>query len=229
MSGFDLELRVLERGKEPRGKEPGRLRDDRLFLVACDDTFAPEQYLGFLKLPRIRIVVVPTMDGTSHANRVLERLLDASARMGLRRHDERWMVLDTDHCLSGTHQAAFFAALHEAKRRGVKVALSRPCFELWLLLHHTEESAVGSFETCKQITEALKILPGGYSKTRLQVEHYRGGAVLRAIFRAERLDAAVGGGDVPAGNATRFYQLLKSIAAKGLPSQLPRELRGLRS
>jgi hypothetical protein len=75
--------------------------------------------------------------------------------MGLRGYDERWMVLDTDHCVEGTHQAGFVATLHEAKRRGVK-----------------------------------------------------------AILRAERLDATVGGGDIPLGNTTRIYRLLKSIAAR---------------
>jgi hypothetical protein len=223
MSGFDLEPRNLG-----RDKESGRLRDDRIFLVACDDTFAPEQYLGFLKLPRIRIVVVPTTDGTSTAGRVLERLLEVARRMGLRGYDERWMVLDTDHCVEGTHQAGFVAALHEAKRRGVQVALSRPCFELWLLLHHLDEGNIAAFENCRQIEAALRVAAGAYSKTRLKLEHYRGGAVVTAILRAERLDATVGGGDIPTGNTTRFYRLLKSIAARSLPSQLPSELRALR-
>ena len=223
MSGFDLEPRNLG-----RDKMPVRLRDDRIFLVACDDTFAPEQYLSFLKLPRIRIVVVPTMDGTSTAGRVLQRLLDAGRRIGLRPYDERWMVLDTDHCVEGTHQAGFVAALHEAKRRGVKIALSRPCFELWLLLHHLDEGELGNFESCRQIEAALRVVAGAYSKTRLNRDDYKGGAVVTAILRAERLDATVAGGDIPVGNTTRFYRLLKSIAARSLPSQLPPELRALR-
>lgn len=29
----------------------------------------------------------------------------------------------------------------EARRRGVRLAVSSPCFELWLLLHHTDRRA----------------------------------------------------------------------------------------
>ncbi|HXM44421.1 MAG TPA: hypothetical protein VN924_24500 [Bryobacteraceae bacterium] len=35
-------------------------------------------------------------------------------------------------------------------------------------------------------------------------------------------------GDIPSDNTTRVYLLLKAIAAKALPQQLPVELRGLR-
>jgi hypothetical protein len=41
------------------------------------------------------------------------------------------------------------------------------------------------------------------------------------------LDATVAGGDIPNENTTRVYRLLKAIAAKALPQQLPAELRGL--
>jgi hypothetical protein len=42
-----------------------------------------------------------------------------------------------------------------------------------------------------------------------------------------RLDATVAGGEIPSANTTRVYRLLKAIAAKALPQQLPPELRGL--
>ncbi len=46
-------------------------------------------------------------------------------------------------------------------------------------------------------------------------------------MRAERLDATVGGGEIPRENTTRVYRLWNAIAAKALPQQLPPELRGL--
>lgn len=62
-----------------------------------------------------------------------------------------------------SHLASFVETLREAKRQGVNVALSRPSFELWLLLHHVEEAA-------------LRLLPsatvGQLNKTNLKPEHY---------------------------------------------------------
>jgi hypothetical protein len=68
------------------------LRDDRLFIVACDDTYAPKQYFDFFRITRIQIHVVPTEDGTSAAEHVLGRL------QGIDHDDddELWLPLDTD-------------------------------------------------------------------------------------------------------------------------------------
>lgn len=40
------------------------------------------------------------------------------------------------------HIKPFLAALQMARQHGVHVALSNPCFELWLLLHHVSETGV---------------------------------------------------------------------------------------
>ena len=71
MSLFDRKPRPIS----TRDKDPESLRDDRLFIVACDDTYAPKQYFAFFRLTRVKIHVVPTLDGTSAAEYVLERLL----------------------------------------------------------------------------------------------------------------------------------------------------------
>lgn len=68
---------------------------------------------------------------------------------------------------------------------------------------------------------------GEYNKTKLRQEHYPLTSVRDACIRAERLDATVAGGDIPSENTTRVYLLLKAIAAKALPQQLPPELQGL--
>jgi hypothetical protein len=137
------------------------------------------------------------------------------------------MLLDTDHCVHGTHLARFVQTLSEAKRQGVNVALSKPSFELWLLLHHVEETALGLLPGARDVEAALRATVGEYNKTNLKPEHYPLASVRDACSRAERLDATVAGGDIPLANTTRVYLLLKAIAANALPRQLPPELRGL--
>jgi hypothetical protein len=141
--------------------------------------------------------------------------------------DELWMLLDTDHCVHGSHIASFMETLREAKRQGINVALSKPSFELWLLLHHVEETALGTLPAAKDVEAALRATLGEYNKTKLKKEHYPPASVANACIRAERLDATVGSGLIPNDNTTRVYRLLKAIAAKALPQQLPPELRGL--
>lgn len=145
------------RKPRPLSREQSTFRDDRLFLIACDDTCAPKQYFDFYRLSRVQIEVVPTIGGTSTAKRVLERLL----KFECEDDDQRWMLLDTDHMLKGSHVSGFMQALKEARQQGVKIALSRPCFELWLLLHHLDESEVVGLTNAKKVEARLRKVLGG--------------------------------------------------------------------
>lgn len=219
-------MSLLNRQPRPiptRDKDPASLRDDRLFIVACDDTYAPQQYFGFLRLTRVKIHVVPTLDGTSAAEAVLQRLLTYEYQ----EDDERWMLLDTDHVTQGTHLRGLLKALRDARNQGVRVALSKPCFELWLLLHHVTEADVLGLGNAGDVENALRNALGEYNKTKLKEEHYPRLSVVQAFERAERFDLSVEGGDIPNTNTSRVYQLLRAIASKALPSQFPPELRGL--
>ncbi len=217
-------MTLVPRQPRPLIRDAGSLRDDRLFIVACDDTFAPLQYFAFFRLTRIKIHVVQTVDGTSAALHVLERLLSFDHDPD----DELWMLLDTDHCTQGAHLAGFVQALAEAKRQGVQVALSKPSFELWLLLHHLDETALGVLPAARDVEDKLRSVLGEYNKTRLKQEHYPHRSVRDAYLRAERLDSAVEGGDIPQENTTRVYRLWQAIVARALPQQLPAEFRALR-
>jgi hypothetical protein len=214
---------LIERKPRPLTRDAASLRDDRLFIVACDDTYAPKQYFDFFRLTRVQIHVVPTEDGASAAGHVLRRLLEFEHEQD----DELWILLDTDHYTEGHHLPSVVAALAEARRQGVRVALSKPCFEIWLLLHHVEESNVCSLPAARDVDRALRAALGEYNKTNLRPEHYPLPSVLDACMRAARLDSNVAGGDIPAANTSRVYRLWQSIAASASPLQLPIELRRL--
>jgi len=210
-----LKARPLNRGE-------GTLRDTRLFLVACDDTFAPKQYFSFLQLSRVKIHVVETDDTKSAAVYVLERL----KKFEVEEDDERWMVLDTDHCIEPHHFPTFIEAITEARQAGIKIALSRPCFELWLLLHHVEEAELSMLANAAETEAKLREVLGEYNKCNLKREHYPLASITSAATRAERLDVQVQGGDRPMANTTRVYQLVKAILASIPVAQCPEELGG---
>lgn len=218
-------MSLLQRKPRPITRIESTFRDDRLFIVACDDTYAPKQYFDFFAFQRVKIHVVPTEDGTSVASYVLSRLLAYDHE----EDDELWLLLDTDHCTSGTHLPGFIAAISDAKQRGVKVALSKPCFELWLLLHHLEGSDVVDLVDASDVEAKLRSTLGEYNKKNLKQEHYPIEKLRNAITRAANLDANVRGGDIPESNTSRVYLLWQEIIDKALPTQLPDSLADMKS
>lgn len=193
-----------------------------LFIVACDDTYAPKQYFEFFNIPRVQVKIVETTGGTSAARHVLDRLLQYER--SCEKDDELWMILDTDHYASSRHIRSFMAAIKRAKLKGVKVALSKPCFEIWLLLHHLDEVAVIDLADATEAERLLRTTLGEYNKKLLKEKHFPITSVPNAIKRAEQLDTTVRGGDIPLGNTSRVYLLWQAIIDKALPSQLPPQL-----
>jgi len=216
-------MSLLPRVPRPLRRDATSLRDDRLFIIACDDTFAPKQYFEFFQLTRIKVHVVPTQDNSSAAAHVLQRLLNVDHEDD----DERWLLLDTDHYTSGTHLSGFTQTLAEARRQGINVALSKPSFELWLLLHCADETTLPPLATAKDIEAVLRTQLGEYNKAKLKKQHYPPSTVRDACNRAQSLDARTKGTDIPTETTTRVYQIWKAIVAKALPSQLPLERRQL--
>lgn len=209
----------------PLARDKATFRDDRLFIVATDDTYAPKQYFEFFRFHRLQVHVIPTIDGTSNAASVLERLLKIDYEVG----DERWLLLDVDHHAQGPHLRAFAKAINKAVSKGVRVALSKPSFEFWLLLHHCDETEVGGLAEATAVERALRELLGGYNKTRLRLEDFPLHRVAEACRRARRLDETVGNHSIPTRNTSRVYALWESIVSSAAPTQLPPPLLELRN
>jgi len=216
-----MSLLVLK--KRPLTRDSGSLRDDRLFIVACDDTYAPEQYFNFFQLPRVQVYVVPTPinNNRCHAIDVLQRLQSIE----FSDDDQRWMLLDTDHFDKGTHLKEFTRIIKEAENKGITVALSKPCFELWLLLHYVDESLVDRLIDAAAVEIKLREVLGEYNKKNLKKDHYSLESVVIAFQRARALDAITTGGMIPQANTSRVYKLWEQIIKNALPSQLPVEFQ----
>ena len=217
-------MTLVHRKKRPLARDKGSFRDDRLFIVACDDSYAPEQYFRFFRISRVQVHVIPTTDGTSSAPHVLDRLLAIDHI----EDDERWLLLDVDHCLQSTHTPTFLNAIRRAKNLGVKVALSKPSFELWLLLHHVEPSEVAALADAREVEARLRLALGAYNKTRLNKADFPLSSIAKAHSRARTLGAP-DASEIPTTNSSRVYKLWEAIAVGALQSQLPPELASLRN
>lgn len=92
--------------------------------------------------------------------------------------DEVWCVVDSD-------EFDLEPAVAIAAKLNVRLAVSNPCFELWLLLHH-QDCAAPLCDTKAVLRQLAKQVPG-YQKNGLRFSDFKEG-VMDALRRAERLD-----------------------------------------
>ena len=92
--------------------------------------------------------------------------------------DEVWCVVDVDD-----YDLDSAAAL--AAKSGVRLAVSNPCFELWLLLHH-QDCTTPICDAKAALRQLVNRVPG-YQKNGLRFTDFEEG-VEDAIRRAEGLD-----------------------------------------
>jgi len=221
------------RKQRPLDREIQTYRDDRVYLVACDDTYAPDQYFSELQKhftgsgARLQVRVVPTKDGTSAAEHVLNRLLEYD----IGERDQRWLLLDTDHYIKEGHRKSFLQALTKARQEGVFIAINKPCFEFWLLLHLLEKSdeRLGEITNADSASNLLKELLGAYSKRNVDMSHFPISSLPKAIRTGREVDGEVNGGDIPDSNTGRTYLLWEEVIRNASINQLPPELVELKN
>jgi hypothetical protein len=209
-------MSLLNRRPISIGREQREFKDDRFFMVATDDTHAPKQYFQNLAFRRVKIFVLPTSAelGDSAPAQVVERLKTAflfcKERKEVREGDEFWVLLDRDHHFQASHTPGTREALRAARQAGFEVAISNPCFELWLLLHHQEPAPDSDFKDCKAVEAALRNRLGSYNKTNLLPSQFPIDLIPDAIHRAKALEKSPDE-ILPRPIGTRVYRLLEKI------------------
>ena len=162
---------------------------------------------------RVEVVVLPTSeDGRSSPPDVLNRLDLYRERYDLGPQDQLWLMIDVD----GWHaQNKLADVCREAKQCGIRLAVSNPCFELWLWVHHAEAEAAfvdsegREKQKCKTIEDKLRQQLGSYSKSNLDVTPYMP-RVEDAVRRAKALDVDA---DAlwPAQPGTHVYKVIAGL------------------
>ncbi|MGO8675162.1 MAG: RloB family protein [Limisphaerales bacterium] len=119
--------------------------------------------------------------------------------------DELWLVVDRDAWTESdlNDVVAAIGALPK-----YHLALSNPCFELWLVLHRRDAPG----QNGEQLRKILKAELGAYEKSSYNVEALRP-TIDDAIRRAERLDASPKD-PWPRVQGTHVYRLVKRLMAR---------------
>lgn len=143
------------------------VRDARLCIIATEGAVTEQQYFEIFGSSRIKVKVLPTgSDNQSAPDRVLERLNSFTEEFDLHEDDMLWLALDVDRW--GDEKLSFVC--REAKQKNYNLAISHPCFEVWLCLHFGNLDPED--KTCKQFKARLRKVLGSYNGSNLDLPQY---------------------------------------------------------
>jgi RloB-like protein len=160
----------------------------RTFLILCEGERTEPEYLQALKLhPSVRDVAavdlrVQNRKGKSDP-RTLVAIMAAARRKAIDEEaeiDEFWCVFDVEW---PRNHPGLNDAVEQARQHCIEVAVSNPCFELWLILHFQDCSA---WLTSHQATRIRSRLDGAGDKGLETAKYMQ--LVFAATRRAALLD-----------------------------------------
>jgi hypothetical protein len=180
----------------------------RFVVIAMEGAETEPRYFEEFKPSReaeTQIKLVSNPNHKSKPKEVFNRLAVAFRPYSIKRGDEAWMVIDRDawtdeelHEVYGAAQAA-----------GFQIAMSNPCFELWLYLHLRDAKPFMDRHHCQR--ELAAIL---HEYTPERKGDYDAASLVKAV-RAAAARAKLGDSspyDVwPKQQATRVYRLVERL------------------
>ncbi|HVA45797.1 MAG TPA: RloB family protein [Pirellulales bacterium] len=205
----------MSQSRRNRDRKPARRPPFRnpkpVILVVCEGKNTEPQYIDGYKRhvhnPRVDIEIAPETGVPRSLVRVAKERKKAAADESDRQRDPNlaydsvWCVFDIDdHPNVGE-------AKEMARDNGIELAISNPCFELWLLLHFRENPGMQNRHVMKDMLE--KFVPD-YDK-RVEFTTYADG-YQTAAGRARRMDEqATADNDAGRNPTTSVYQLTEQI------------------
>lgn len=217
----------MPRKNRPLDRTTRLVRDSSIVVIACEDTYAVKQYFAKFRTRRVQFKVLPTEEGYSSPQAVVERLNRYRVEEQIGDEDELWICIDADHWIRGSHQRELAEVLRQCRSNGYGVAISNPCFEVWLLMHfvtiddellntilgNAQNSSVSESDRrsirCDGYEKHLRMVSGGYNKTNVARLPISTAQVIQAMQRARDRDD--GTGDIPGAPGTRAYELLDTL------------------
>lgn len=158
-----------------RHRTPSRTSASRVLAVCCGQT--EQAYLDGLKRLSKPVTLKPVVKVGSPAQLVRHAVkLRENDRGGF---DEHWCVVDVD-------EFDIDEAIAEAASSGISLAVSNPCFEVWLILHFADCTA--GLASPKAASDKLRKHLPGYAKGALDFARLAE-LVDKAVERAKALGA----------------------------------------
>lgn len=206
---------------KPRLRSSG-FRDAKLIVVATEGTHTEKKYFEdmaspeYFANPRVHVAILDRLTTASSPEIVIKTLDEFKKEYRLNQYDELWMVIDVDRW--GEKKLSFIAT--QCYQKSYSLAVSNPCFELWLLLHikslddYAQAELAELAENKKEgertrLERELAKLLGSFSKNKLDTAQFFP-YVKIAINRARKLDTNPNH-RWPNGLGSRVYLLAETI------------------
>lgn len=191
---------MARRDRSPGRRPPTREPKPRLLVVCGAEKTEKAYFVGLRDFYRQRAVDVTFAERPRSPDQVVAYARD---HCDYRDFDETWCVVDVDRFEAEGQKVT--AACAAARSSGIQVAVSHPCFEYWLLLHH--EYSAAPMARCGRAEERLRRFVPSYDKTNLRFADFAPG-VADAVKRA-RHDG--GNADWRRNPSTNVWQLVERI------------------
>ena len=213
----------MPRKKRPLERDDTVVRDANLIVIATEDQYAPKVYFDRFKLSRVKCKILPAEEGRSSPQGIVDRLHAFRNEFDIGENDQLWYCGDLDHWAEPNHIQGLMGALRECRQSGYGVAISNPCFEIWLLFHFRHLSAeIGC--SAEHVEAELRRHAKGYSKRSGCVTHITTEMVDRAIERARTMDTSPDD-LIPPTATSRVYLIVDELKCRQtleLKNPLPR-------
>ena len=205
-----MSARFRDRERQPARRTPNRPARRRLLVVCEGQRTEPEYVRGLAAAARNPLVDVEIAREHGDPKRVVEaaKARASSAAADARRRHDRFLGYDEVWCLFDRDEhPRFDAAVDQARANDFALAVSNPCFELWLLLHFRESPGDRHRHDVQELLG--KEVPGYAKEVAFATYAPR---VADACLRAQRLDeGAAAMGELGRNPTTGVYRLVASI------------------
>ena len=187
-------------------------RDYKLFVIACEGGKTEPKYFDFFKYISSRVSVdvieqivkeeeIKNID-KSAPKWVLDRAIKYIEKEGLSEEDELWFVMDVDRWKQEQLKEIY---LDCKDKNNWNIALSNPCFEVWLYFHKKSDISKSTSNTCQDFkTEISTFEIGGYNPKKFIPN------LINAIENAKKFDSTPNY-YVPQKKETKVYKLFESL------------------
>lgn len=188
---------MMRRENHVRRRPPSRQPRTRVLVVCGGRRTEPDYFNGLKRRERNPAVCVKVLSNGVDPERLVRYATEMRARE-TDDFDEVWCVTDVD-------QYDLEPAVRLAKTEGIFLAVSNPCFELWLIYHHADQRQ--PITDGNEAIKALRRYVPHYDKNALRVEDFRDTAA--AIERGRRShNGARPPGPNPSSGVWRLAELL---------------------
>jgi hypothetical protein len=193
-------------------KRPYRPKErKKRFLLYCEGLETePSYFRGLMRFLRSTLVEIEIGEGQRDPKGLVE--LAKARREDARRaakkekdvsllYDEVWCVFDVDR------HTRLPDAIQQAAALSIDLAISNPCFELWLLIHFQEQWA---YIDCDRAQSAVRKYMSGYEKVvDYSLISGRGAAAINRAVTMER--RAMDAGDKIGNPTTAMWRLVSEL------------------